>query len=128
MRILLITVLAVLAGFTGNAQLSNSGVFFVSNSTPVYLGDFTNTGTFTNNGTAHFTGNLANNQTNMPAGGGTAIFDGTAAQTLTGSAPFRSLNVTINNAAGLTLTNRLAIGDGSGGTLTFTAGHITSGQ
>ena len=127
MRRLLVTLFAA-AAFTGaGAQVSNTGVFFVSNSTVTTLSDFTNTGSFTNNGTTHFTGNLTNNQASMPAGAGTVIFDGTAVQALGGSSPFRSLNITINNAAGLTLSQRLAVGDGTGGTLSFTVGHIVTG-
>ena len=59
---------------------------------------------------------------------GTTVFNGTVAQTLSGSAPFRCLNITLNNAAGLTLSDRLAIGDGTNGLLTFTAGRITAGS
>jgi len=128
MRLLLNTLLAVITGITCDAQVSNNGIFFVSNSTPVYLGDFTNSGSFTNNGTTHLTGNVINNQSNMPAGSGTVIFDGSGPQTLSGNLPFRAFNITMNNAAGLTLSNRLAIGDGSDGNLTFTAGDITSGN
>src|SRR5450631_3975657 len=128
MRQLMLSLLAGLAWSAGNAQLSNNGVFFVSNASVLTVnGAFTNAGSFSNNGTTHFTGNFTNNQASMPAGAGTVIFDGSSAQTLGGSAPFRSLNITLINASGLTLANRLAVGNGTGGTLTFTTGHITSG-
>src|SRR5579859_2182568 len=119
MRQLMLSLLAVAAWFAGSAQLSNTGVLYVGNSTTVTTGDFTNTGNFTNNGTTHFTGNISNSQGNMAAGAGTAVFDGASHQTLSGIYPFRSLNVTMNNAAGITLGGRLAVGDGTGGTLTF---------
>ena len=127
MRHHLLLLPALLCGLAGTTQVTNNGVFFVSTATPVSLGDVTNNGSFTNNGTTHVTGNFTNNQAGMPAGAGTVVFDGTTAQTLSGSGAFRSLNVTMNNAAGLVLTNRLSVGDGTGGTLTFTAGRITSG-
>ena len=127
-------ILLLLIGLSGRAtysQFYNTGTYYVSPSTIFYTnGSFTNTATasYQNDGTVYISGNTSNSQASMPAGAGTTIFDGTSTQTLSGSAPFRSLNMTLNNAAGLTLTNRLAIGDGSGGTFTFTSGRITTGN
>jgi len=112
-----------------NAQFVNNGTLFVGTGSTLYVNSsFTNTsgGGWQNNGTAYVSGNLTNNQASAPAGSGTVVFNGTTEQTITGTAPFRSFNVTLNNAAGLILSNRLGIGDGTGGTLTFTAGAITS--
>ena len=130
MRYLIFTLL--LTAFCGeaNAQLYNSGVFYVSSGNTVTTGDFTNssTATYKNDGTVNIGGNISNSQTALPAGAGTTVFNGTVAQTLSGTAPFRCLNVMLNNVAGLTLSDRLAVGDGTGGLLTFTAGKITAGN
>jgi hypothetical protein len=128
LRITVICVLA-LSGRQVHAQLYNSGIFYVSSGTTLYNGgSFTNTSSasYRNDGSVYIGGNITNDQATLPAGSGTTQFNGTGVQTLGGSAAFRSLNSTINNA-GLMLTNRLAIGDGSGGTLTFTNGLITTG-
>src|ERR1700754_2276149 len=119
-----------LSGREVHAQLYNAGVFYVSSGTTVYNGgNFTNTSSanYRNDGSVYIGGNITNDQAALPAGSGTTLFNGTGAQTLGGAAAFRSLNNTINNSAGLVLTNRLAVGDGSGGTLTFTSGLITTG-
>ena len=119
-----------LSGREIHAQLYNSGVFYVSSGTTLYnTGSFTNTSlaTYRNDGSVYIGGNITNDQAALPAGSGTTLFNGSGVQTLGGGAAFRSLNSTINNAAGLTLTNRLAVGDGSGGTLNFASGLITSG-
>ena len=112
------------------AQVYNTGILYIGNGSTLYsLGDFTNiTGaSYKNDGSVYITGNISNDQSSLPAGEGTTYFNGATAQTLGGSASFRSFNVTLNNAAGLTLSNRLAIGDGTGGTLTFTSGLIHAG-
>lgn len=119
-----------LACATTQAQVYNTGILYIGNGSTLYsLGDFTNiTGAnYKNDGSVYITGNISNDQSSLPAGGGTTYFNGATAQTLGGSAPFRSFNVTLDNTAGLTLTNRLAIGDGTGGTLIFTAGQIRAG-
>ena len=130
MRQLIIATIAILATASADAQFYNNGVFYIGSTGVLTVNNtFTNTSgaSFQNNGTVYITGNISNGQGSMPAGSGTTVFNGTTAQTLSGTAPFRNLNITLNNAAGLTLANRLAIGDGTGGTLTFTAGEITSG-
>lgn len=112
------------------AQVFNNGVFYVGSGTTYYCnGNFTNTvnGTYQNDGVMYISGNISNDQAGMPAGAGTTYFNGTAAQLLNGAAAFRVENLTLNNAAGMTLNNRLAIGDGTTGSLTFTSGLITSG-
>jgi hypothetical protein len=112
------------------AQVYNTGILYVgSGNTLSTMGAFTNTATATyqNDGSVYINGNISNDEPALPAGAGTTYFNGTTAQTLSGSAYFRSFNVTLNNPAGLTLANRLAIGDGVGGSLAFTAGLITSG-
>ena len=127
----LLLLIATLTAATAEAQFYNNGVFFVGNTGVLSVnGNFTNTSNagWQNDGTTYITGNISNSQGAMAAGGGTTVLNGTTAQTLTGTAPYRNLNITLNNAAGLTLSNRLAVGDGTGGMLTFTAGEITSGS
>ena len=127
----LLLLIATLTAATAEAQFYNNGVFFVGNTGVLSVnGNFTNTSNagWQNDGTTYITGNISNSQGAMPAGGGTTVLNGTTAQTLTGTAPYRNLNITLNNAGGLTLSNRLAVGDGTGGMLTFTAGEITSGS
>jgi hypothetical protein len=119
-----------LSGREVHAQLYNAGVIYVSSGTTLYnSGSFTNTSlaSYRNDGSVYIGGNITNDQAALPAGSGTTLFNGTGAQTLGGVAAFRSLNNTINNSAGLILTNRLAVGDGSSGTLNFTSGLITTG-
>ncbi|HWK02834.1 MAG TPA: T9SS type A sorting domain-containing protein [Puia sp.] len=121
---------ALLTYMGTEAQIYNTGVLYVGSGNILSSGgDFTNTAgaSYQNDGSVYINGNASNSQTSLPAGAGTTWFNGLAAQTLSGSAPFRCFNMVLDNAAGLTLGNRLAIGDGTGGTLTFTAGLIHSG-
>lgn len=130
MRYLLLTLLTALSGICASAQLYNAGTYYVSSGTTIStMGDFTNTAgaNYRNDGTVYISGNVTNDQPALPAGTGTTIFNGSTAQTIGGSQAFRSLNITLNNANGLTLTNRLSVGDGTSGTLTFTSGKITAG-
>jgi hypothetical protein len=127
--LLLLFVLLVYTGAT--AQLVNSGILYIGTGSTLYTGgDFTNTAAanYTNDGAVTITGNTVNSQAALPAGAGTTFFNGATAQTLGGGAPFRSFHVILNDAAGLVLSNRLAIGDGTSGSLTFTAGRITAGS
>ena len=129
MRQHLLFLFAALACIRADAQFYNNGTLYVNTGGTLYVNtSFTNDigGSWQNNGTTYLGGNVTNNQASMVPGSGTAVFNGTTAQTISGSAPYRSFNVTLNNAAGLILSDRLAIGDGTGGTLAFTAGTITS--
>src|SRR5580698_10136397 len=127
MRQSLLTLLIALVCGRAGAQFYNTGTFYVGNGATLDIsGTFTVTAGFQNNGTTYLGGNVVSNQASMPAGAGTVVFNGTTAQTISGTAPFRSLNVTVNNPAGLLLADRLAIGDGPNGTLTFTNGAISS--
>jgi hypothetical protein len=129
MRHHLLFLLIAFACIRANAQLYNNGTLYVGTGNTLFVnGSFTNNsgGGWQNNGTTYVSGNVTNNQSSVPAGSGTVVFNGTTPQTISGSAPYRSLNVTLNNEAGLILSNRLSIGDGTGGLLTFSAGAITS--
>jgi hypothetical protein len=129
MRHPLLFVLIAFACTRANAQLYNNGTLYVGTGGTLYVNSsFTNNsgGGWQNDGTTYVSGNVTNNQASMSAGSGVVIFNGSTQQTISGTAPYRSFNVTLNNAAGLVLSDRLAIGDGTGGMLTFTAGAITS--
>jgi hypothetical protein len=119
-----------LSGASATAQLYNSGTFYVGTGGVLFVNAaYTNTSgaDYQNNGTVYITGNVSNSQASMPAGSGRTYFNGSSAQTLTGSQPFRGLNINIDNESGLTLVNRLSIGDTVSGQLTFNAGIITTG-
>jgi hypothetical protein len=126
----LLFLFATLTATAVNAQFYNNGIFYVGTTDTLSVNtNFTNTsnGLWQNDGVFYIAGNISNSQTGMPAGAGTTIFNGTTGQTIGGTASYRNLNITLDNAAGLTLNNRLAIGDGTGGLFTFTTGEITSG-
>lgn len=126
--LLFFSALAIAGG--AHAQIYNTGVLYVGNGTTLSsMGNFTNIAgaNYKNDGSVYIDGNISNDETALPAGAGTTFFNGTSPQTLSGSAYFRCFTITLNNPSGLTLGNRLAIGDGTGGTLAFVAGKITSG-
>ena len=77
-----------------------------------------------NSGTLNITGNLTNNLVMGTASAGKLTFNGTTAQTLSGSGVFDSFNVDVNNPAGLTLSSPLKVN----GTLTFQNGILNSPQ
>ena len=86
--------------------------------------NFTNSSTagLVNNGTFHLRGNVTNNRASMNPGTGVTILNGTAAQTVNGSEPFRVYNITTDNSNGITLNNDLSVNAAH----TFTAGVIHS--
>ncbi len=130
MKRLLLYLMTALSCTAATAQFYNNGTFFVGSSGVLFINSsYTNTAAadYQNNGIVHITGNLVNSQASMPAGTGRTFFDGLGAQTLSGTQPFRNLNINIDNESGLILANRLAIGDTVSGLLTFTRGTITSG-
>ncbi|HEX8172931.1 MAG TPA: NEW3 domain-containing protein [Thermoanaerobaculia bacterium] len=87
-----------------NTLTINSGKTLTTSGTLHLLGDFVDNGTFTSTGTV--------------------IASGSAAQTFSGSAdPIAFTNLTINNAAGLTLATNATIA----GTLTLTSGNVDAG-
>lgn len=73
-----------------------------------------------NSHTHNLKGNLSNSGT-LTGGTSTFIFNGTAAQSISGATNFFSL--TMDNAAGLTLDNTVAVD----GTLTLSSGNIATG-
>src|SRR3954471_4446083 len=98
-----ITILLCLFVYYTYAQVvvQNNGTLYVATSADIiYInGTFTNatTGALTNNGQLHVLGNLTNNQSAMATGTGRLLLAGTAAQTLDGTQPFKTFNLTTNN-------------------------------
>ncbi len=82
----------------------SQGTLDLSGNTLTVTGNWTNNGSFTSNGTI--------------------TFAGSSSQSLGGSASTTFNNLTVNNGAGITLTNNQTIN----GTLTFTAGRIITGS
>jgi hypothetical protein len=129
-RLLLLYLTTAFCCTAATAQFYNNGTFYVGASGVLFVNSsYTNTtaADYQNDGTVYITGNLVNNQASMPAGAGRTYFSGVSAQTLSGAQPFRNLNINIDNASGVILANRLAVGNGTSGLLTFTTGLITSG-
>jgi hypothetical protein len=86
--------------------------------------NFTNasTGALVNNGTFYLRANATNNRALMNPGSGVTVFNGTSAQSVNGTEPFRVYNVTTNNSSGITLNNDLSVNAAH----TFTSGIITT--
>lgn len=105
---------------------TNTGTLYISGGGDVFYAasDFTNNSgsSLTNNGSLYVKGNLSNSQSSMTAGTGTLYLNGTSAQTLSGSQPFKTYHLNTNNSAGITLNNDLSVS----GTHTFAAGVIAT--
>jgi hypothetical protein len=117
----------LITGLISNAQtaVTNTGTLYISSNSDIFFaaGDFTNTSTaLTNNGQLYVRGTLTNNQTPATVGTGTLHLNGSSAQSVAGSATFKTYNLNTNNASGITLNNNLSIS----GVHTFTAGDIAS--
>ena len=117
--LLLSTVIASAQGITNNGNMQ---IHTGANMTAFV--NFTNasTGALVNNGTFYLRANVTNNRASMSPGNGVTIFNGTSAQSVNGTEPFRVYNVTTNNSNGITLNNDLSVNAAH----TFTAGLITS--
>ena len=71
---------------------------------------------------------ITNHQANMPSGGGKLFTNGTTTQTVFGTANFKTHNWILDNTTNITLNNRVEVGNGTGGILSFINGKITSGN
>ncbi len=107
-------------------EVYNTGIIHIGNAADIFSasGNFTNTSsaTLTNNGNLYIRGNISNAQASMSAGTGTLFLNGTSAQSINGSQPFKTNHFNSNNATGITLNNNLSVA----GLHTFTAGLITT--
>src|SRR5687767_5592091 len=104
----------LITSLAANAQTAatNTGILYISGNTDIFYAgsDFTNTSTLlTNNGQLYVKGNLTNNQTPATIGTGTLFLNGSSAQSVAGSAPFKTYHLNTNNAAGITLNNNLSV-------------------
>ncbi len=102
-----------------------SGIFTTSASFHALTvgGNLTVAGTFRENGSAvSVGGNVTNNGTITPATS-TLTLNGSAGQSIGGSATMPAFNLVINDAAGVTLTTDLTVT----GTLTLTSGQLSLG-
>ncbi len=97
------------AGVSASADMTISGTLTLA------LGTFTPT-------TATITGTLTTNGGNFNSGSGTAVFQGSAAQTINGSSSVTFNNFTINNSHGVTLGHAITVD----GALTLTSGVVTT--
>lgn len=110
---------------TSDANVGGSPVQLKVNHADAVLniyGNFSNDQIITHTaGEIHYQGNFTNNDTYTHNTAGTAFFDGSGAQELTGATTF--YNLTMNNSSsGLTLNNDVTINN----TLTFTDGLINT--
>ncbi len=110
----------------------NFGQVFITNSsdTVFITGSLTNNaGADLNNagGNLYVKKDLTNYQVNMTTGAGKLWTTGTATQTFYGTQNFRTYDWVVDNPSNITLTNRVEVGDGTGGSLSFINGKITSG-
>ena len=130
MRILfsLLLISCLLLNRECHAQISmyNTGTLYLTGNTDtLYVnGDFTNTSAaaLTNNGRFYVRQALTNDQASMAAGTGILYLNGSSAQTVSGTQPFKTSGLVSNNSAGITLNNNLSVA----GVHTFTSGIITT--
>jgi hypothetical protein len=89
-----ITLLLFCAYINAQQAFTNSGNFQIHTGASVTgFGNFTNTSTATiiNNGSFYEKGNIVNDQSAMATGTGILYINGGAAQTLSGSQPYKTL-------------------------------------
>ncbi|MEO6613393.1 MAG: hypothetical protein ABIT05_08960 [Chitinophagaceae bacterium] len=126
MKKILLPVLLLLSGHlfaqlaftnTGNMQLHPGA-------TVSGFGNFTNSSSavLVNNGSLYLKATVTNDQASLSPGTGTLYLNGTVAQSVNGSATFKTFNLVSDNTAGILLNKDLSIA----GAHTFTNGMITS--
>jgi hypothetical protein len=125
---LIFTACLLLSSISMVAQtdVQNTGTLYISGSGDVvYItGGFTNTssGALTNNGSLYVRQTLTNGQASMATGTGTLYLNGTSAQSVAGTQPFKTYDLVTNNSSGITLNNNLSVANAH----TFTSGVIAS--
>lgn len=120
-----IYILAVLAGLGGSAAAqglsSAGGTVTVKGGILQVKGNLElGGGSFTNNGNIFVSGNLVNNQAMTEADTGALTLDGAATQTVSGTQPYFTRLLNIDNPAGIVLDNSIKVG----GRATFTNGLV----
>jgi hypothetical protein len=117
----------------GQTNVYNNGQLFITNSSDTVFisGSLFNNSTATLNnagGNLFVKQDLTNEETVMTAGGGKLWTTGTAVQTFAGSKPFKTHNWIVDNVTNVSLQNRVEVGNGTAGSLSFVNGKITSGD
>jgi hypothetical protein len=123
----IIPVALLLAAGYANAQdvLQNSGNLQVHTGASIGIhGGFANTaaGALVNNGNLYIKGAVTNDQPAMTTGSGVLHLNGSTAQIVNGSQPFKTYQLVSNNTAGITLNNNLSVAN----VHTFTNGLIAT--
>ncbi|MDX2048501.1 MAG: hypothetical protein SFU87_17070, partial [Chitinophagaceae bacterium] len=114
MKIIIIAFLMILSCSYAGAQqaFTNSGNFQIHTGASVAgFGDFTNTSaaSLLNNGNFYLKRTVTNSQASMTTGTGTLYLNGTAAQSVAGTQPFKTYNLVTDNTSGITLNNDLTV-------------------
>lgn len=120
-----IYILVALAGLGGSAAAqglsSAGGTVTIKGGILQVKGDLEVTGgSFSNNGNVFVSGNLVNNQAMTEADTGALTLDGTAPQTVSGTQPYFTRLLNIDNPAGIVLDNSIKVG----GRVTFSNGLV----
>jgi len=112
-------------------DLHNLGGFYLSNSSDtVFISGslYNKTGANLNNaGNLIVKKDLTNYELNMNAGTGKLWTNGSTMQYFYGDYPFKTHDWIVDNINNVTLENRVEVGDGSSGNLSFINGQINSG-
>ena len=116
----------LLLSHVAKAQLYNNGAILSIGTGGVLQvnHNFTNKSgsNLVNNGSLNIKGNVTNEQTMSAANTGTWTLEGTTAQTIGGTAAYLVKNMTVNNAAGITISKSLK----ADGEVKFQSGIITA--
>jgi hypothetical protein len=122
-RIALLLAFKPISGVGQAIHNNGATIVIVKGATVNVNGNLSNqSGELKNNGQLNVNGNIANNQVFSSHTAGSLTIAGSTAQTISGNSPLWAKNVTINNAAGITLANALNID----GTLTLSSGIINA--
>ncbi len=120
-----IYILTLLVGLGGNALAqgisSVAGTVILKGGSLRVKGDLRlSGGAFVNDGHVFVSGNIVNNQAMTEADKGSLTLDGTASQTISGTEPYFTRFLTVNNAGGVVLGNSIKVG----GKITFLNGIV----
>lgn len=111
---------------------NNSQLFILNTTDTVFITGsiFNNAGANLNNtgGNLYVKKDITNNQANMTTGGGKLFTTGTTTQTVYGTDNFKTHNWIVDNTNNAVLANRIEVGNGTSGNLSFINGKILSGN
>ena len=127
MNKIIITTITILVAITTHAQVlySNGASLTLKTGGTMQVNgtaQFENGSSITNDGAITITGNIVNNQIMSTPNAGTLTFNGSAAQTLSGSSTYFAKDVIINNANGVILNAPLKVD----GMFSFSNGIVTA--